>query len=101
MVSYMPPSNSSNPSYLTDSHVNLSTERHGVSIGPKAASEWLFVYPRGIRDLLLYVKREYNNPLIYITENGIDESNNGSLTLKEALADITRVDYYYHHLRTE
>uniref|UniRef100_A0A6N2K6K8 Beta-glucosidase n=1 Tax=Salix viminalis TaxID=40686 RepID=A0A6N2K6K8_SALVM len=89
-AAYMPPSNSSNPSYLTDSRVNLSTERHGVSIGPKAASEWLFVYPRGIRDLLLYVKREYNNPLIYITENGIDESNNGSLTLKEALADTTR-----------
>ncbi|KAJ6694685.1 GLYCOSYL HYDROLASE [Salix koriyanagi] len=56
----------------------FSSERHGVSIGPKAASEWLFVYPRGIRDLLLYVKREYNDPLIYITENGIDESNNGS-----------------------
>uniref|UniRef100_A0A6N2KKK3 Beta-glucosidase n=1 Tax=Salix viminalis TaxID=40686 RepID=A0A6N2KKK3_SALVM len=69
-AAYMPPSNSSNPSYLTDSRANLSTERHGVSIGPKAASEWLFVYPRGIRDLLLYVKREYNNPLIYITENG-------------------------------
>ncbi|KAG5250047.1 beta-glucosidase [Salix suchowensis] len=76
----------------------LLIQRHGVSIGPKAASEWLFVYPRGIRDLLLYVKREYNNPLIYITENGIDESNNGSLTLKEALADTTRVDYYYRHL---
>lgn len=34
------------------------------------ASDWLYVYPRGIRDLLLYTKEKYNNPAIYITENG-------------------------------
>jgi beta-glucosidase len=34
------------------------------------ASDWLYVYPRGIRDLLLYTKEKYNNPLVYITENG-------------------------------
>lgn len=34
------------------------------------AFEWLYVYPREIRDLLLYTKEKYNNPLIYITENG-------------------------------
>ncbi|XP_073264135.1 beta-glucosidase 13 isoform X2 [Populus alba] len=97
-AAYTPHSNSRNASYLTDSRANLSTERHGVLIGPKAASDWLYIYPRGIRDLLLYVKREYRNPLIYITENGVDEFNNGSLTLKEALVDTMRVDYYYHHL---
>nr|KYP68251.1 Non-cyanogenic beta-glucosidase [Cajanus cajan] len=36
----------------------------------KVASEWLYVYPKGIRNLLLYTKEKYNNPLIYITENG-------------------------------
>ena len=36
----------------------------------QAGSSWLSVYPSGIRSLLLYVKRKYNNPLIYITENG-------------------------------
>ena len=36
----------------------------------QAASDWLYVYPRGIRDLLLYTKTKYNNPLMYITENG-------------------------------
>jgi hypothetical protein len=34
------------------------------------ASDWLYVYPKGIRDLLLYTKEKYNNPLVYITENG-------------------------------
>lgn len=36
----------------------------------QAASDWLFVYPMGIREALLYLKNRYNNPIIYITENG-------------------------------
>jgi beta-glucosidase len=33
-------------------------------------SPWLFIYPRGFRELLLYVKENYGNPTVYITENG-------------------------------
>jgi len=33
-------------------------------------AEWLYIYPKGIRQLLLYTKTKYKNPLIYITENG-------------------------------
>lgn len=36
----------------------------------QAASDWLYVYPQGIQDLLLYTKAKFNNPVIYITENG-------------------------------
>ena len=36
----------------------------------QGSSDWLYVYPKGIHDLLLYVKTKYSNPLIYITENG-------------------------------
>ncbi|XAR60323.1 Beta-glucosidase, partial [Bertholletia excelsa] len=93
-----PKSNSLHKSYLTDALVNLTKERNGVYIGAKTASDWLFVYPRGIYEILLYTKRKYNNPLIYITENGIDEVNNASLSLKEALIDVKRIDYYYRHL---
>ncbi|GMP91388.1 hypothetical protein CsSME_00042112 [Camellia sinensis var. sinensis] len=97
-AAYAPNSNSVNVSFLTDSQVNLTTKRNGVPIGAMAASTWLFVYPRGIYDILLYVKKKYNNPLIYITENGIDEANNATLSLEEALADNMRIHYYYHHL---
>ncbi|KAJ4971987.1 hypothetical protein NE237_005086 [Protea cynaroides] len=91
-------SNAVNMSYSTDSRAQLSTVRNGLSIGPRAASDWLFVYPQGIWELLRYTKRKYNNPEIFITENGISEFNNSTQTLEEALTDNMRIDYYYHHL---
>eukprot|EP01018_Ginkgo_biloba_P033176 Gb_05698 [translate_table: standard] len=84
--------------YSQDSQVNLTTERNGVPIGPRAASTWLYVYPPGIGYLLKYTKNRYNNPPIFITENGIDEFNNNTISLKEALNDTWRIDYYSKHL---
>ncbi|RDX96751.1 hypothetical protein CR513_20548, partial [Mucuna pruriens] len=82
---------------LSQKHV-FTAQRHGIPIGSNAASSWLYVYPKGIRHLLLYVKKKYNNPLIYITENGIDEFNDPMLSIEEALLDTYRIDYYYRHL---
>ncbi|URE37081.1 beta-glucosidase [Musa troglodytarum] len=59
-----------NASYDSDSHTLQSGKRRGAPIGAQAASDWLFVYPKGIREALLYLKNRYNNPIIYITENG-------------------------------
>ncbi|CAL9768055.1 unnamed protein product [Musa acuminata subsp. burmannicoides] len=84
--------------YMTDSFVSSTAVRNGVPIGPQAASSWLYVYPKGIRDLLLYTKSKYNNPVIYITENGIDEVNDETVPLEEALEDKMRVEYYKGHL---
>lgn len=94
----LPINNTSNTSYYQDTHVNATTERNGTSIGPRAASFWLYVYPRGLRELLLYIKMKYNNPVIYITENGMDEFNDPTLSLEEALMDTYRIDYFYRHL---
>ncbi|KAL4612081.1 hypothetical protein ACB092_08G173100 [Castanea dentata] len=97
-AAYAPQPTGDRASFTTDSSANLTTSRNGIPIGPPAASSWLSVYPRGFRDLLLYIKRKYHNPLIYITENGIDEFNNATLSLKEALVDPQRTDYYHKHL---
>ncbi|KAJ3694676.1 hypothetical protein LUZ60_000053 [Juncus effusus] len=91
-------SNSVNKSYNTDSLTNQTVERNGVNIGPKAGSSWLYIYPKGIRDLLIYTKNAYNNPVIYITENGVDEVNNENLSLEEALKDNFRIEFYQQHL---
>nr|XP_012571852.1 LOW QUALITY PROTEIN: beta-glucosidase 12-like [Cicer arietinum] len=98
-ASNVPHLSNDNPSYTTDSHANLTIELNGNPIGPRATSNWIFVYPRGIHELLLYIKKKkYNNPLIYITENGVDEFNDPTLSLEEALLDTFRIDYYYRHL---
>ncbi|BAT91787.1 hypothetical protein VIGAN_07041300 [Vigna angularis var. angularis] len=86
------------PNYETDSNARLSSFRNGVAIGPSSGSGWLYVYPKGIRELWLYTKEKYNDPLIYITENGVSELNNPELSLQEALQDIYRIDSYYRHL---
>ncbi|XP_042502235.1 beta-glucosidase 13-like [Macadamia integrifolia] len=88
-----------NSTYNTDSCAKLLQEKNGTSIGPTTASDWLHVYPRGIWELLHYTKKEYKNPVIYITENGVSEFNNNTLTLEEALADKWRIDYYDSHLQ--
>lgn len=82
------------PNVFTDNCVRFTTLRNGVLIGPKAASDWLYIYPPGIQGLLEYTKEKFSNPIIYITENGVDEVDDG----KRSLDDKPRIDYISHHL---
>lgn len=86
------------PSYGTDYRAKLTMEINGVPIGPIAGSDWLAVYPEGFLKVLLYTKKTYNNPTIYITENGVDEVIDNTLSLAEKLADHQRIDYHRRHL---
>ncbi|ESR52293.1 hypothetical protein CICLE_v10031178mg [Citrus x clementina] len=61
-------------------------------------SDWLSIYPKGIRELLLYLKKKYNPPPIYITENGVGDVNSSSWSIGYALNDTVRVNYYNDHL---
>ncbi|CAI0450265.1 unnamed protein product [Linum tenue] len=65
-----PPSNSTPKSATTDSQTSFSPEKNGVDIGPKAGISWQYIYPKGIRDAVLYTTKKYNNTAVYITENG-------------------------------
>ncbi|KAM2903856.1 hypothetical protein COP2_003637 [Malus domestica] len=94
----VPRQNDAKPNYKTDALVNQSVEYNGVPIGPLGASDWLHVYPRGIRDLLLYTKRKYDNPLIYITENGYDDPNDPNIPIEESPANKKRIDYLDRHI---
>ncbi|KAF2319353.1 hypothetical protein GH714_015002 [Hevea brasiliensis] len=85
-----------NLSYTTDSRVNRTTEKNGIPIGEPTDCSWLYIYPKGIYKLLLYLKRKYNHPAIYITENGMGDSS--SLSLANALEDKLRIKYHHLHL---
>ena len=37
----------------------------------QAGSTWLNIVPFGIHKILNYIRIRYNNPIIYITENGM------------------------------
>ncbi|KAG5253041.1 beta-glucosidase [Salix suchowensis] len=77
---------------MEDARVTWPGERNGIPIGPQAGSSWLYICPEGIRHLLNYIKDAYQNPTIYITENGVDDVNSSSL--EEALNDHVREQYY-------
>ncbi|KAL3830118.1 hypothetical protein ACJIZ3_018920 [Penstemon smallii] len=88
----------SKPSYKTDQQAEHCTEKNGIPIGEKPGSIWFFIVPRGIYGLLVHTKDKYNDPLIYITENGMSEANNNKLTVTEARKDDLRVSCYQDHL---
>ncbi|CAI9760875.1 unnamed protein product [Fraxinus pennsylvanica] len=86
-----------NPSYNTDQEVQTSTERNGTPIGEQAGSSWLYIVPEGLYKLLVHLKERYNNPYIYITENGVDELNTKA-TVAQARFDDMRVRSHHDHL---
>ncbi|KAL0374299.1 UNVERIFIED_CONTAM: Furcatin hydrolase [Sesamum radiatum] len=90
-------SRSGNISSATDSMVRLSTEINGVPIGKPTGLKAFFVYPKGLHNLLVYTKKRYNNPIIYIMETGMSDGNNGNI--KYAIEDLQRVDFYNSHTR--
>ncbi|CAH2988918.1 unnamed protein product [Chilo suppressalis] len=57
---------------------------------PGSASEWLKQIPWGLHKLLTYVKHNYDNPMVIITENGFS-------TLS-GLEDDDRISFYREYL---
>ncbi|KAI9116551.1 hypothetical protein K1719_012718 [Acacia pycnantha] len=88
-----------NMSYFSDMRVTLSTTRNGLHVGTPTALSWLFIAPKGIHQLMVYIKDKYHNPPIYITENGVAELNNASKPAQEAIKDSMRIRYHDNHLR--
>uniref|UniRef100_A0A0E0CX45 4-hydroxy-7-methoxy-3-oxo-3,4-dihydro-2H-1,4-benzoxazin-2-yl glucosidebeta-D-glucosidase n=1 Tax=Oryza meridionalis TaxID=40149 RepID=A0A0E0CX45_9ORYZ len=72
--------------------------KNGKPIGDRANSIWLYIVPRGMRSLMNYVKERYNRPPVYITENGMDDSNNPFISIKDALKDSKRIKYHNDYL---
>ena len=66
-----------------------------VDMGPKTDFGWE-IYPPGIYDLLMRLKKEYKVQNIYITENGCSYSDGPNSEGK--INDKRRIEYYRSHL---
>lgn len=75
------------PSFLHDMHVLQSY----ADDWPQAKSTWLRMVPQGLTDLLKWIRDEYANPEVIITENGW--SDEGELN------DVGRAEYLRGHLQ--
>ncbi|CAO2636691.1 Lactase/phlorizin hydrolase, partial [Lemmus lemmus] len=59
---------------------------------PQTASPWIRVVPWGIRKILNWLKEEYNNPPIYVTENGVSRRGDPELN------DTDRIYYLRNYI---
>ncbi|XP_040153917.1 myrosinase 1-like isoform X2 [Anopheles arabiensis] len=57
---------------------------------PSSASPWLKVYPKGLYSVLKWIRDEYNNPPVWITENGVSDV--------DGTYDLQRVEYFNTYL---
>ncbi|KAH7862453.1 hypothetical protein Vadar_005020 [Vaccinium darrowii] len=95
-ASNVPSANIVHVSYSSDSYANLTSESNGKLIGNPTAVSTFYIFPKGLQDVLIYTKEKYNNPVIYITENGMGDANN--VTTKEGVKDYLRIYFYRRHL---
>jgi beta-glucosidase/6-phospho-beta-glucosidase/beta-galactosidase len=52
----------------------------------RSSASWLKVNPWGLRSLLRWIRDRYNNPPVYVTENGFGDNG--------GLHDMGRLNYY-------
>ncbi|VVA16228.1 PREDICTED: beta-glucosidase [Prunus dulcis] len=71
----------------------------GDQIGPPAKGSFMiYSYPQGLEKLLVFMKQNYQNPKIYISENGISEVEEEENGLDGALRDPHRIQSVLRHL---
>lgn len=80
-------------------HAQLTADRNGVPIGdPTPGSNQIYVFPRGLKDALVYISKNYNDPKMYITENGYPDKRDDALPVADALKDPKRIQHILIHL---
>lgn len=74
------------PHFDTDMNVKFFQDESWL----KGSTTWMYVVPEGLYDLLMWIRDKYNNPTVFITENGFPDLG--------GMEDIGRINYAKHHL---
>ncbi|KAK4493433.1 hypothetical protein RD792_011597 [Penstemon davidsonii] len=83
---------------LADSGASTLPFKNAKPISERANSVWLYIVPHGIRNLMNHIKQKYGNPLVLITENGMDDGNPPFQSIKDAIKDEKRIKYHNDYL---
>ncbi|CAN1826283.1 Beta-glucosidase 47 [Linum perenne] len=73
-------------------------QKNGSYIGQPTAVDWLFVYPQGMENIIMYVKERYSNIPMFITENGYGQQEAKDSSTKDLINDVERVEYMSSYL---
>ncbi|XP_051218183.1 beta-glucosidase 16 isoform X1 [Lolium perenne] len=82
--------------YEGNALVFATGERDGVQIGESTALHGFYVVPEGMEEILRYVNQRYENPPIYVTENGYSQYSNNNM--EDMINDVGRVNYLQGYL---
>ncbi|KAJ0098781.1 hypothetical protein Patl1_21336 [Pistacia atlantica] len=93
---YEPDTKPQPTAYSNDWNAIFAYDRRGEPVGPRANSPWLYMVPWGLYNAVTYVKERYGNPIMFLSENGMDDPDN--LTFAESLHDTTRINYYRDYI---
>ncbi|KAF7824491.1 vicianin hydrolase-like [Senna tora] len=83
------PATTTNKSLSSDQQANFLLPEGGATIDGA----------QGFHDLLVYIKDTYQNPTIYVHENGVSETYDASKPVQEAIMDIDRIRFHDSHFR--
>ncbi|CAG9333786.1 unnamed protein product [Blepharisma stoltei] len=85
--------------YISDPRIKTSAfNKTGNLIGPFTNSWWVNAYAPGFRDHLNWIKKRYNDPDIYILENGISCWGEHNASIETGLNDACRVNYVHEYI---
>ncbi|EEF43903.1 beta-glucosidase, putative [Ricinus communis] len=77
-----------------------TAEKDSFFIGEPTSIDWLYIYPKGMENIVTYIKERYNNIPMFITENGFGEKENHSTSMNFLLNDVKRVEYLSSYLES-
>ncbi|KAK3037918.1 hypothetical protein RJ639_031809 [Escallonia herrerae] len=73
-------------------------ERDGVPIGEPTGMLPCYVVPRGIEEMINYLKKRYHNMPMFVAENGYASLEHQSTQMQDLLHDTKRIEFHKAYL---